>query len=339
MGLKNYSMAYIFFVLIMLLGQLFASDITLSSISETFLWKKSLIKVYGNFKYQIGDRVFTNAVIGKEGWLYFTGDKSIQSYQKTSSLTVRNIKELATLLGEIEDQTEKYGGTFLLVIPPDKNTVYPQYMPDEIPVIGQSSNLDRLVEYLGKKSHIQVLDFRPLFAVLSKSTDIYYKTDTHWNCLGAFYASNEILSLISNSYPQIHPYALDDFNFSRSEASTRDIPKMMGVDIREESINLTPRFDTYISQLPLKDADRKIPSLQITVNETKDLPTLLVFRDSFYKCAEGFIEPNFSRTMSMHFMDVEFSGYLDIIAAEKPDIVILEFVERSMDIFYRHSSR
>jgi alginate O-acetyltransferase complex protein AlgJ len=326
-------------VFVMLTGQLFAPGITLGSISENYLWRKNLAKIYSNVKYRIGDRVFANTVVGKNDWLFFTGDMSIRDHQKTSPLNMGNMKRLTRSLNEIKDQTEQYGGMFLLIIAPDKSTVYPQYMPDEIPVLGQTSSFDRLVEYLDRNSDIQLLDVRPVFSKASETAELYYKTDTHWNCMGAFYASNEILSKVSIPYPQVPLYTLDDYKFSARDA-LRDIPVMMGWDIHEDTINALPKFKTEISSVTEEaDSPNRI-SLKIAVNAEKDLPELLIFHDSFYEvCLDRFLEPNFSRTTSTYYRKGELVDYLDVIAAEKPDVVIVEFAERYMDYLYRHLSK
>lgn len=321
----------------MLAGQLFVPDMSLHSIPVTYLWRKSLVEKYGYFRHEIGDSVFPYVVVGKDGWLYFTGELSLRNYQKVDPLNMSSIKRLTKILNEIKEQTEQYGGQFLLLIPPDKSTVYPQYMPDEIPVLGQISSLDRLIEYLDKNSDIEVVDFRPVFSNISESTEIYYKTDTHWNCLGAYYASNEVLSRISVSQPQIHPRPISDFNFF-SEDSKSDMATMMSWGVREDKLNVNPAFDTGLSVILTEGEDPQIASLRITVNDDKDLPKLMVFHDSFYQCLSVFVEPNFSHITSMHFKDAELKEYLERISAEKPDIVIVEFVERYMDFFYEHLS-
>jgi hypothetical protein len=325
----------------MLVGQLFAADITLGSISEKYLWRRNLIKIFNNFKYGIGDRVFVNAVIGKDGWLYYTGDMSIQDFQKTSPLNVGNIKRITQILNKFKEKTDQYNGLFLLVIPPDKSTVYPQYMPDEIPVIGQVSSLDRLVEYINKNSQVKVLDLRSAFESASKSKNIYYKTDSHWNCYGAFYAYDEILAELAISYPNIRHYPLSDFDIITSRDSLLDIPSLMGLNVNEDRMNAIPKFDNKIAVVPASNKNYKGASLKIVANtKGKSLPSLMIFHDSFYTaCLNAFVEPTFSSTISLHYGDSQLTSYLDMIAVEEPDIVIVEFVERQMDFFYRHLSK
>lgn len=339
--LKGYPVFFVVSFFIILSGQLFVSDITLDSISEKYLLRKGLIKTYNNFKYQIGDRVFANAVIGKDGWFYYTGDMSIQDYQKTSPMNMGNIKRITKILNKFKEKTDKYGGLFLLVIPPDKSTVYPQFMPDEIPVIGQISSLDRLLDYINKNSQIQVLDLRPILGSASKFNDIYYKTDSHWNCYGAFYAYDEILARFAIAYPGIHHYSLSDFDITSSQDSLLDIPSLMGLSVNEDRMNATPKFHSEITIIPALDKNYKGASLKIVANaKGEGLPSLMIFHDSFYTaCLNAFVEPTFSSTISLHYGDSQLANYLDMISAEKPDIVIVEFVERQMDYFYRHLSK
>jgi alginate O-acetyltransferase complex protein AlgJ len=338
--LKGYSIFFITIVFSILLSQIFVSGITLKSISDNYLWKKSLIKSYFNFKFMIGDRVYARAVIGKSGWLFYTGDMSIQDYQKTAPINVGNMKLIINALGQIKKKTDQSGGTFLLVIPPDKSTVYSKYMPDEIPVIGQASNFDRLVERIKSDSNIQVLDLRPVFMNMSETSQIYYKTDSHWNCLGAFYAYNEIVSKLADLHPNLQAYTLSDFQIIPSQNSLLDLPSSMGLNLKEEAMDAVPKFDVKLSILPALDGVNIGKSLRIVTNSKKDLPDLIIFHDSFYNaCLDKFIEPTVSRTISLHYGDAGLGEQLNLIEKEKPDIVIFEFVERQMDFLARYISK
>jgi alginate O-acetyltransferase complex protein AlgJ len=314
---------------------------TLNSIPDKYLWRKSLIKKYNNFRYMVGDRVFVFAVIGKDGWLYYTGGMTIQDYQKTSPMNAGNINNLIRALSQIKEKVDQYGGTFLLVISPDKSTIYPQYMPDEIPVIGQMSSLDRFVERVKKNSNIQVLDLRPVLEKVSGASQVYYKTDSHWNCLGAFYAYDEIISKLAVTYPQLQSYSLSDFQMISSQRSLFDIPVFMGLNLKEDAMDVVPKLDVKLSTAPaVLDGEFVRKTLRIVVNSKKDLPELMIFHDSFYDaCLDKFIEPTFSRTISMHYGDAKLADQLDLIDREKPDVVIVEFVERQMEWITLHLSK
>lgn len=322
--------------MIFLLAQLFVSGMTVDSISERYLWRMSLIRKYNNFRYFVGDRVFYHVLVGKDDWLYFTGDMSIPDYQKTSLINKSKIKRLTLVLKQFDEQVQHYGGDLLVVIPPDKSTVYPQYMPDEVPVIGNESSLDRIVEYIKNNSNVQVLDLRSVMIEQSNTSRVYYKTDSHWNCVGAYYAYNEILSQLEPLHPSLEIHPLDDFEIVHPQHSIMDIVSVMNLDITEEVMDISPKFESILVTVNEPVVGK---SPRVVVNKIKDLPNLLVFHDSFYDtCLNKFIEPAFSRTVTIPYNSAEIADYLAIIEAEKPDVLIVEIVERLVEDFLTHLS-
>jgi hypothetical protein len=266
--------------------------------------------------------VFPSVVVGKDGWLFYTEYLSLRNYQKNDPLKNRDIKNLLVILERIDTEVRQYGGTFLVVIPPDKSTIYPQYMPDEIPLIGTETSMDRLVERVETYSDIQLLDLRPILMQARESSPVYYKTDTHWNCIGAFYAYEAIMSGLLDKYPNLQAYSLDDFKIAYSEGATLDFAAMMGVDIKESKMSVSPKFQTTFSG-----------------NSGETSPDLMIFNDSFYTaCLDEFVEPTFSHVTSTAYKDIEMKQLLEMIKSEQPDIVVLEFVERFMDFVQNHFS-
>lgn len=333
-----YSVFFLIMVFSIFIGQLFISDMTVDSISEKYLWKETLIEKYRKFKFNIGDNVFSYAVVGKDGWLFFTGEMSLKTYQKDAPLNVSNTKKLVAIFSQLDAAVKEYGGTFLVIVPPDKSTIYPQYMPDEIPVIGQTTSLDRLIERVEKHSDVRLLDLRPVLLQASNSSQVYYKTDTHWNCFGAFYAYQETLSTVSEDYPNIKTYTMDDFDILSYEWSDFDIAKMMEAKVVDNGASFVPRFETKISLDKDYGSHYDINSLRVIKNLTNsDQPDLLIFHDSFYDaCLYNFVEPTFGRTISVRYLDVELAAMLDIIQKEKPKVVVLEFVERLTEVLLQH---
>lgn len=335
---RAYSVTFIVVLFGVFMLQLFVSGISLDSISEKYLWKTSLIEQYREFKFSIGDRVFSNAVVGKEGWLYYTGEMSLRDYQKSDPLNISNVKKLVGILNRIDTTVKGYGGTLLVVVVPDKSTVYPQYMPDEIPVIGTTVSIDRLVERADLNGSFQLLDLRPVLIDASEASQVYYKTDTHWNCLGAYYAFNEIMSILSQDYQNLHAYSLNDFEITSFESGgSSDIAKMIGAKVKENGLTFNPKFPVEISPDMDYGSNYGFVSLRVITSSNQAAPDLVIFHDSFYDACLGyFIEPAFDRTISVSYTDVELIDMLEMIDEEKPDVVILEFAERFMDYFLWH---
>ena len=299
----------------------------LNVISQNFLWRKDLIKDFNNFRFMMGDQVFAQAVIGKEGWMFFTGEKSMEDHQKILRLNPKDLQRSANNLNLFNKQVAGNGGKLIVVVVPDKHTIYPQFMPDQIPVLGQMSRLDQIMNFMQEqKTDVEIVDLRPILINASKTDEVYYKTDTHWNCLGAYYGYREVLSRIAATYPEVKPHPLTDFNIRSTNLRTWGIPLMLGIQIKENSLLLKPKFQPARLDITSRPAENN-KSIRLVENVRKDLPTALVFHDSFYDvCFNELFESHFSRTTAIHVSLI--NGYSQLIYKEKPDVVIIETAER-----------
>ncbi len=330
---KIYSAIFSVLFLFLLLFQPPIPGLNLNSLPEKFRWRMGLIRKFNDFRYAVGDTIFNGGLVGRDGWLFYTGDFSIHDYQKTELLGKGRLEQLTEILTLLDQAAAQNGGTLWVIIPPDKNTIYPQYMPERIPVIGKKSRLDQVIDYLHSNTKVRVLDLRPTFLDASQSSQIYYKADAHWNCLGAYHASNELFAQVGKLYPEVRTHPLSDYEAGSMVDSTLDISGVMGLGLREETITLTPKFPIgSISHESYGDTD----AIKVAANSQTDLPTALVIHDSFYtECLNQFLEPQFSRVIFSHYEKTKFSGYLKLIATEKPDVVLVEFAERLIEYFFK----
>ncbi len=330
---KTYSRLFLLVFFIFLLAQLLGVNLKMNAISDRFLLRMSLIREFNRIRYSLGDHVFNDGLVGKDGWLFYSGDFSIHDYQKTAPVGKKDLNELKDILTLLDEAATRNGGSLLVVIPPDKNTIYPQYMPSQIPVIGQSSRLDQVLDYMQTNTEVHVLDLRPILTDASQFSQIYYKQDAHWNCLGAYYASNEIVSNINIS-PQLLPHPLTDFNPGTFLDSTLDIAGTMVLGFQEEAPTLTSKFITSPDAQQILFTDAKL--MKMSVNSQSDLPNAFVLHDSFYnECLNQFLEPYFSKTYSMHYATATLDDYVKWVDREKPDVVIVEFAERHIEYFLK----
>ena len=133
-------MVFSVLVLALLISFVSAQKFNLSAISTNFRWRRDLINFYTSFRLNVGDRVYNDNVIGKSNWIFYTGDGSVVDYQNTDPLNKKKLSALQVGLDRLNMELSKNGITLLVVIPPNKSTIYSQYMPEQIPVIGQKSS-------------------------------------------------------------------------------------------------------------------------------------------------------------------------------------------------------
>lgn len=86
------------------------------------------------------------------------------------------------------NQWLKYKGVSLyrLMLEPNKNTIYPEYFPRWAQTANDSAT-NRLFNHVDESSYFDTKS--ALLRAKSHFTDsLYYKTDTHWNSIGAWVA-------------------------------------------------------------------------------------------------------------------------------------------------------
>jgi len=190
---RVYSSEFSILIFGLLLSFVSMPKFNLGAISTNFRWRKELINYYSSLRLNIGDRFYNNVVTGINGWIIFTGEGSISDYQNVDLFKPGRLAKLQNKLDQLNKELSSKGVTLLVVIPPNKSTVYPQYKPEQIPVIGEKSRLDQFLEYMKQNGDTFVLDLRPTLLDASRNQDVYYKVDSHWNDVGAFYGYMEIM--------------------------------------------------------------------------------------------------------------------------------------------------
>lgn len=301
----------------------------LSQINDNLWGRKFLITSFTTLRLKLGDRVFPQVAVGKDGWLQYTGGRSLDNYQNPRKIPRKVLQKTQQKLQTLYEELNKRNITLILVLPPDKTTIYPDKVPDEIQKITSQSKLDAFTTYLQQHGPPVLVDLRPALKKGRKKQDIYYKTDTHWNAYGTFIAYTEIMKELSKKYPLLVANDIKDFQKITSEPHLHDLSQIMGAnDLLEISPNLTLKnyTDNNVTKLVLNNDT--IP-LEISTTAKDNLPTLLMFRDSFGSGIQYFISHHFHKGIFI----LNTSTYPDALSLEtidvfKPNIVIIEIVER-----------
>lgn len=275
-------------------------------------------------------------LIGKDGWLFYksesTGDgPSISDYQGLAPLTKVEVKKIASDLSVINSRLKNNGVTFLVVIGPNKSTIYSDYLPINVKKVGPQTRFDQLKKALARSSDVQILDNRQLLIESRKQLPTYSKTDTHWNKFGAFIASQQILKTLSTKFPDLKIPDMKDYSVRRSTSNgTGDIAIMLDAvgQFSDEKIELKTNKNIQNNHKVISyPPDAGGPQFLTAIPQT---PKLLVFGDSYSGIMEFFLPLYFSQSTFIG-LGPSYNFRWDIIDQEKPDIVIWEVAERFID--------
>ena len=215
----------------------------------------------------------------------------------------------------------------MFVIAPDKHVVYPELMPAALHRVNPGSRIDQLVDYLHAHSTVNIVDVRPPLLEASRRERLYHRTDTHWNDLGAFYAYQQILQ--RSGLDTVKPAARSDFEVRDQVIPGMDLAGMIGLKdvLSEQELKLVPHRPRQARILEPANPDHLLMDAKIvTETPNRDLPRLMVFRDSFSSALIPFLSEHFSR--AVYLWQYNFDPVA--IEQEQPDVVIHEWVGRRL---------
>lgn len=272
-------------------------------------------------------------LVGRDGWLFIAREKSdrdcTEYFRAVKPFTSAELEHWKNILEQRRKWLADRGIHYLFVIAPNKNTIYPEYMPRHIRKTGNRSRMDQLLEYLENHSKVPVLDLRPALRAAKKEYPVYARTDTHWSEYGAYIVHREIIEHISQyrDFKAAVPLPLSRFKINRETWGGGDLAKMLSMPevLTEEKFKLRPKSPLNAKGGKLKRLSRFVKR---GYSECKGaLPVNIVMvHDSFYKKLKPYLSECFVRVQ--YIWDWNMNFYPHVIEQEKPALVIDEMAER-----------
>ena len=225
------------------------------------------------------------------------------------------------------------GIKYLFVIPPDKQTVYPEFLPAWLAntvAANRATKLDQFLQYMKAGSTVEILDLRAPLIEAKKIAPTYLQNDTHWNLFGGFVASQEVIKVLSQFFPNLPPLRLEDFNWTNAPAIGGDLGNMIGTEAAEENYfkfapkPSLPAFNIFEATNFVCNWDAHKKSL-VTENSASLKNSAVIFHDSFGLAWQKFLGHSFRQIVFMGD-NREFNAV--VIAENQPNVVISEMLER-----------
>uniref|UniRef100_I2Q696 AlgX/AlgJ SGNH hydrolase-like domain-containing protein n=1 Tax=Desulfovibrio sp. U5L TaxID=596152 RepID=I2Q696_9BACT len=268
-------------------------------------------------------------LVGRHGWLFYTNEWALDDFLNVLPLSEKDLAAMVRIQVERRDWLAARGIGYLVVFAPNKASVYPEEMPEGMAPLSPASRLDRLVPRL-REAGVAVVDLRGALAEAKATRRAYQKTDTHWNGWGAFRGAAAILGAVSALRPGLPALAASEYEVREEDGPGGDLAEMLLLPDVWREIDWVPHKKTPVLARPAPDgpypdpADHPERERRAYETDRTDWPRLLFFHDSFARPMAGFLAERSSR--SVFLWSHAFSPA--IIEAEKPDVVILETVER-----------
>jgi alginate O-acetyltransferase complex protein AlgJ len=299
--------------------------------NDNFGLRKTLITLNS----RIMDKVFNQspserAVMGKDGWLYFDNYNSLADAEGKMFYDQQILENGVAALIQNWQELQKHNIDYVFVVAPDKSTIYSEFLPDYIKAKPGNRRLDQFLTLLKTKApDFPIIDLRTAIAH-AKETDpqeIYYKTDTHWNHIGAHSGYLEVIKFLSKNHPNLKAKTREQFVLKSDTTKSGDIADIM---------NLKLNYDVDYQLIPKKPFDYSPTNISETektefhkpnffTNKNQNLPVLFAYKDSFGDNLLYFLSENFKKSYYVN----EFPCHIDlkIIKQYHADIVIQQMWE------------
>jgi hypothetical protein len=269
-----------------------------------------------------------DVIVGRDGWLFYAGDGATEDITSAVPFTRAELETWRTTLEHTQEWMEAHGIAYVFVLAPDKHEVYPELLPPSVRRVGAETRSDALVRYLRDASTVPVLDLRGALSAAKGRERVYHRTDTHWNDRGAFAASQALVRMLAPRLT-VPARGRDAFAARAVAVPGLDLAGMLGIadGLTEEDLRLVPRVPPRARIVePARPDARLMDARIVTEQEAPRRPRAVVFRDSFGSAMIPFLSEEFSRAVYLWQYNVD----PDVVLADRPDIVIQEWVGRRL---------
>jgi hypothetical protein len=353
---KKLYAAFIISVLLMSIAPAFNLHDALMT-QETVKWWKRKVLYNMDFFYAALSRLSypygvsidpSQAIIGKEGWLFLGDGFSNSISSKRMGDKAENSLTRVTVADSAKawDQwlTEKKVAAFRIVIGPDKDSVYSEYLPNWS-AHASARPTDALIREVSANIHID-----PTEALIRAKTEyselLYYKTDTHWNNLGALIAFDELRKNLTDSGVQLSwPRTQESLITESHQRNGGDLAKFLWIQDEltdhEVVLNLGSLYELPVEhhdfdkgQLVFSGRNIGIasPKTPLLVKSERALnkKKVLWIRDSFGVAVAPLMAATFSETLQIHYLSLKAQAFAELVERYQPDFVFVTGVERDI---------
>ena len=288
----------------------FLNDLS-AYVSDHFFLRKSLITLHNRLETLGGNPVVGDVIAGRDGWLYYL--PTLEDYTGIRPMSEPELWSAARNLSLVREYCGSRGAELLFVIAPNKNSLYPDRMPD-FGTVAPEHDAQRLFRLLDAEG-VPYLDLFRLFSAQEKP--LYFDHDSHWNSAGAALAADAVLHAFGR------PSDWFSGSFSPGETHQGDLYEMLYPAAQDTERDLARAAPPRFRRL---GKDTRPDSISIRT-EGEGTGSLLAFRDSFGNLlfpylAESFASAQFSRGLPYRLTALE----------ELSDCtVLIELVERNLD--------
>ena len=262
---------------------------------------------------------------GGDGFLFHRDHDALDQLAATIVLSKRQLQVWVDTLEARLSWCERHAAVLRVLVIPEKHVVY----EDKLPRFTTVSSRRPAMQLLGTISEpIRHKTLYPLeeLKAASRTKATYFKTDTHWNAHGAFVAYEALMASLRKEI-ELETVREDDLAWKE-----RPFVGDLGVRyFNEQGETRAVLAANSAHKLVFQNQNFGRGAVHVYENERRDLPTCVLFRDSFSNFLIPYLMHGFSTIVAVSSL----SCHYDLLEQVKPDVVLFVLIERFLATFGR----
>ena len=266
-------------------------------------------------------------LVGQSDWLYLN-ENNIPYYQGINKIaTESEIRKHVEPYIKLKKLCDKVGKRLVILICPEKEEIYPEYMPT-MEIVNEVEVPIDIREYLKKNTDITYIYPKEELIKYKKNYLVYRKYDSHWNSIGGFIAANELKRALG-----VKTENLRDFKLRKEETLDADLAYYGNTSVDSLPMTFKYVFEDYkpthkIERIFVKDPVT-LDSFSTRCEQGFNRKVFLI-GDSFREALEEFLVKDFKELYCNTFTNATEEFIKEEI--KRADDIVITLVERNEGI-------
>jgi hypothetical protein len=263
--------------------------------NDRFNKREEILSFYRFVQFNINvtnkDRISNKHFYGQDNWMFYRGDfdimTTIEHYQNIELFTQEQLEKISAYLQSVNDWCEQNKKKFYFFMVPDKHRIYGENFPFYVKKIfpDEQGKTYQLIAYLKKHTTVKVIYPDKILAEHKKEGLLYWKTDTHWNEMGAYWSYIALMQEISKDF-NLEPFIVSNY---KTLNHRRGDLRAVATDKYIDEQYIAPDIEKYYTKNQHPEAD--------FFENRKGKYSLVLFGDSFSRLLSPYLGNTFRKVL------------------------------------------
>jgi alginate O-acetyltransferase complex protein AlgJ len=278
---------------------------------------------------------------GKDDWLFLTEELKYEGQTAKSGIDGKSLdpalalKIRSELISGLAKGLEAQGVKLVVALVPDKARLYAKYLPGGVYPAYNETRYQEALDALGVGQVTTVNLLAAMVRSVSKS-DLYYRTDTHWNQAGAAIAADQIAAQVQSLKLDMPKTQFRTEQMKKAvlpQERAGDLLRLMGLEFVPNAFR--PRPDLEIEEMSVE-----VPAAKPTGGLFDETSVPVVLVGTSYSLRANF-HGRLQQSLSAKVLNTakDGGGFLQSITAylkddsfrqSKPQVIVWEIPERML---------